>query len=104
MDTYWIIVLVGSLAVYSWKILGFLIPTRFASNSRVSDFAAALTVALLAALFAVQAFSSGQALKVDARLAAVLVAALLYWRKLPFIAVVAIAAAVAAGLRFFGIG
>lgn len=104
MDTYWVIVIVGSVAVYSWKILGFLIPSRFTSNQRVADFAGALTVALLAALFAVQAFSAGQVLQLDARLAAVVVAGILYWRRLPFIAVVAIAAAVAAGLRFFGIG
>lgn len=101
MDSYWIAIIVGSIAVYSWKMLGFALPKRIAENKEVVVFAGKLTVALLAALTAVQTFASGQSLVLDSRLAAVAVAALLYWRKAPFIVAVAVAALVAAALRFF---
>jgi hypothetical protein len=101
MPSYWITVLVGSLAVFSWKILGYLIPGRIANHREVVIFAGKLTVALLAALTAVETLVSGQAIVLDARIAAIGVAAILFWRKLPFIVVVAVAALVAALLRHF---
>ncbi|MEN9737871.1 MAG: hypothetical protein RJA26_1104 [Actinomycetota bacterium] len=101
MSSYWIAVLLGSLSVYSWKILGYSLPKRVASKKEVVVFAGKLTVALLAALTAVQTFVSGQHLVIDSRLAALGVAALLYWRKAPFIVAVAVAAATAALLRHF---
>ena len=101
MPSYWVAVLVGSVAVFSWKILGYLIPTRIANNREVVIFAGKLTVALLAALTAVETLVSGQAIVLDARIAAIGVAAILFWRKLPFIVVVAVAALVAALLRHF---
>jgi branched-subunit amino acid transport protein len=99
MDNFWIAVIAGSIAVYSWKILGFALPKRFAEKEEVVVFAGKLTVALLAALTAVQTFAAGQHLTLDSRLPAVLVAAVLYWRKAPFIVAVAAAALVAALLR-----
>lgn len=101
MPSYWLAVLVGAAAVYSWKILGYVLPKRVANNREVVIFAGKLTVALLAALTGVQTFVSGQNLTLDSRLPALAVAAVLYWRKVPFIGAVAIAAAVAALLRFF---
>jgi branched-subunit amino acid transport protein AzlD len=101
MTSYWIAVLVGSVAVYSWKLLGYSLPKRVASNRDVVVFAGKLTVALLAALTAVQTFVSGHNLVIDSRLAALGVAALLYWRKVPFIVAVAAAAVTAALLRHF---
>ena len=101
MTEIWIAVIVGSIAVYSWKFLGFALPAKVAKNKEVVILAGKLTVALLAALTAVQAVVSGQALVLDSRIPALGVAALLYWRKAPFLVAVAVAAAVAAGLRFF---
>ena len=101
MPSYWVAVLVGSVAVFSWKILGYLIPARIANHREVVIFAGKLTVALLAALTAVETLVSGQAIVLDARIAAIGVAAILFWRKLPFIVVVAAAALVAALLRHF---
>lgn len=101
MPSYWIVVIVGSLAVFSWKILGYLVPARIANHREVVIFAGKLTVALLAALTAVQTLVSGHQIVLDARIAAIAVAALLFWRKLPFILVVAVAALVAALLRHF---
>jgi branched-subunit amino acid transport protein len=99
MDNFWIAIIIGSIAVYSWKIIGFALPKRFAEKEEVVTFAGKLTVALLAALTAVQTFAVGQALLLDSRLPALAVAALLYWRKAPFIVAVAAAALVAALLR-----
>ncbi|MFM7030354.1 MAG: AzlD domain-containing protein [Micrococcales bacterium] len=99
MPDFWLAILVGSGAVYSWKILGYVLPKRVANNREVVVFAGKLTIALLAALTAVETFVSGQAIVIDSRLAALAVAALLYWRKAPFIVAVAVAAAVAALLR-----
>jgi branched-subunit amino acid transport protein AzlD len=99
MGNYWIAVIVGSLAVYFWKILGYALPKKFAENQEVVVFASKLTIALLAALTAVQTFASGQSLQLDSRLIGVLVAAILYWRKAPFILAVCSAALVAALLR-----
>jgi hypothetical protein len=101
MDSYWIAVLAGSAAVYFWKILGYALPKRFAENKAVVVFASKLTIALLAALTAVQTFAIGQTLTLDSRIPAVALAALLYWRKAPFIIAVAMAALVAAALRYF---
>lgn len=101
VDSFWIAIIVGSLAVYSWKIIGFALPKRIAENKEVVVFASKLTVALLAALTAVQTFALGQSLTLDSRLAAVAVAAFMYWRKAPFIVAVGVAALVAALLRNF---
>lgn len=101
MDNIWIAVIVGSLAVYSWKILGFALPKRIAEKKEVVTFAGKLTVALLAALTAVQTFASGQELTLDSRLAGVGIAAVLYLLKAPFVVAVAAAALVAALLRHF---
>lgn len=101
MDSFWITIIVGSIAVYSWKIIGFALPKRIAENKEVVIFASKLTVALLAALTAVQTFAIGQQLVLDSRVPALAIAGLLYWRKAPFIVAVGIAALVAALLRNF---
>lgn len=58
-----------------------------------------LVVPILAALIAVQTFSTGDRLVLDARAPALLVAALLVWRRAPFVVVAVAAAATAALLR-----
>lgn len=99
MTELWIAVIVGSIAVYSWKLLGFALPAKIAKNKEVVTLSGKLTVALLAALTAVQAVVSGQQLVLDSRIPALAVAAILYWKKVPFVAAVAAAALVAALLR-----
>lgn len=100
MTEIWIAVIIGSLAVYSWKIIGYLLPNKFAQNREVVKFSTKLTIALLAALTAVQAATDGQQIVLDSRLLALGVAALMFWKRLPFVVVVATAAAVAALARF----
>ena len=67
--------------------------------ARIADL---LTVALLSALVAVQTLGAGQAIVVDARIPAVLVAAGLLLLRAPFLVVVVAAALVAALLRLWG--
>lgn len=103
--TVWIAVIVGSLAVYSWKILGALLPQSVLNHPVVARITSLITVALLAALVGVQGFtvSTGGVteMAIDARVPALLVAVGLLILRAPFIAVVAAAAAVAALLRLF---
>ena len=68
--------------------------------ARIADL---LTVALLAALVAVQTLGVGDAIVVEARVPAVLVAAGLLLLRAPFLVVVVAAAAVAAALRWWGL-
>jgi branched-subunit amino acid transport protein len=93
--------LVASVLVYSWKLIGYMIPERFLTPA-VKAFTERVTVALLAALVVTQTFAIGQQLELDARFPAVVVAGALLWMRAPFIVVVIAAAAVAAGLRFLG--
>lgn len=58
-----------------------------------------LVVPILAALIAVQSFSTGDRLVLDPRAPALVVAAFLVWRRAPFVVVALAAAATAAGLR-----
>jgi hypothetical protein len=90
----------ASIAVFSWKLLGYLVPERFISEKLrlLSD---RVTITLLAALVGIQGIAIGNELQLDARVPALFVAALLLYFKTPYIVVIAVAAAVAAGLRSF---
>jgi branched-subunit amino acid transport protein len=99
VDQIWLTVIVGSAAVFSWKILGYVLPAHVSKNETVVRIANNLTVALLAALFVVQAVSGKGGVVLDSRIPAVLVAAVLYWRKAPYLVAVVAAAVVAAVLR-----
>lgn len=94
-------VVIASILVFSWKLLGYLVPQRFITES-VQRFSERVTVALLAALVGIQTVSSSAGLVLDARVPAVIVAGLLLILRLPFIVVIVAAALVAAGLRALG--
>lgn len=94
-------VVIASALVFSWKLLGYLIPQRFITVS-VQRFSERVTVALLAALVGIQTVSNADGLVLDARVPAVIVAAVLLMLRLPFIVVIIAAALVAAGLRALG--
>jgi hypothetical protein len=99
--TIWVGVLLASALVYSWKLLGHLVPERFVSNPNIRSLAALLTVAMLAGLVGIQTFVSTEGIVLDARAAALAVAALLFCFRVPFIVVVIAAALVASLLRFW---
>jgi hypothetical protein len=97
--TGWTAVLVGCAVCFALKLVGYLAPAHWLETERVARVASLVTVALLAALLAVQTVVSGQRLTLDARVPAVAVAGFLLWRRVPFVVVVIVAAVVAAGLR-----
>jgi branched-subunit amino acid transport protein len=99
----WTAVLAACALCFVAKLAGFLAPHHWLERPQVARTAAMVTVALLSALVAVQTLGAGQRLSLDARVPALAVAALLLWRRAPFIVVVIAAAAVAAGLRAAGL-
>jgi len=95
----WTALLVGSAGCYALKLAGLSVPPHLLQHPRVQRIAELLPIALLAALVGTQTFASGRHLQIDARLAGVLVAVVLVWRRAPFLVVVFSAAATAAALR-----
>lgn len=86
--------------VFSWKLIGHVLPQREHSPV-VRKLTDGITVALLAALVAIQGFASGQGLQLDERFPALVLAAALLLLRAPFIVVVIAAGALAALLRLF---
>ncbi len=87
-------------ATYALKSAG---PLALGGGRRLPGFrerlALLLPAALLAALVASSAVVSDRSLTVDARLVGLAVAALALWRRVPFVVVVVLAAAVTAAVR-----
>jgi len=100
--TLWNAVLLASIVCVGLKAIGYLIPPKVLEAPRPARVADLLTVALLAALVAVQALGVGQGVVVDARVPALVVAAGLLLLRAPFLVVVVAAAATAAVLRLWG--
>ena len=100
--TLWTAVLLAAIMCVALKAVGYLLPARLLSAPRPARISDLLTVALLGALVAVQALGVGQAIVVDARVPALLVAGALLAVRAPFLVVVVAAAAVAAILRLLG--
>lgn len=100
--TMWTAVLLASVICVALKAVGYLLPARWVEAPRPARIADLLTVALLAALVAVQTLGDGQAIVVDARIPAVIVAAGLLALRAPFLVVVLAAAVTAALLRLWG--
>ena len=95
----WAAVLAASAGCYAVKLAGLSVPRRILDHPRVRRIAALLPVAMLAALVAIQAFSTGHDLVIDARLAGVAAAVVAIRLRAPFLVTVAVAAAVTALLR-----
>ncbi|MDQ1585971.1 MAG: hypothetical protein QOH80_1336 [Actinomycetota bacterium] len=95
----WAAILVTSACCYLLKLGGLLVPRAWLENETVQRASALLPIALLAALAAVQTFSAGSRLVVDARLAGVAAGVTALLLRAPFIVVVAVAAATAAAAR-----
>lgn len=100
--TLWGAILLGAAVTYLTKLSGYAVPARWLANARMTRVAACITVALLSALTVMNTFAAGKALMVDARLAALAVAALALWAQLPFLLVVVLGAAAAAAVRWWG--
>lgn len=97
----WTWIIVACLGCYLLKLAGVSVPGRLLDYPLVERVAAAIPVALLAALVAVQTFATGDRLVVDARALGLAVAALLLLLRAPFLIVVFGAALTAALVRLF---
>ncbi len=95
----WAAVLLAGLGCYLLKLAGLSVPSRVLERPSVSRVADLVPVALLAALIAVQVFSTGHRWVLDARAAGLAVALGLLLLRAPFLVVVAGAALTAALLR-----
>ena len=101
--TLWAWILIACLAAFVTKLLGYLVPRAWLTNRRVARLAAALTIGLLASLTIANSVASGQTLALDARLGALVAAAIALALRAPFLVVVIVGAAAAAGLRVLGV-
>lgn len=97
----WWAVIAAGLGCYLLKLAGLSVPARVLAHPVVARVADLIPVALLAALVAVQVFAApeGRALTIDARAAALALAAVLLMVRAPFLVVVFGSAAFAALLR-----
>ncbi len=100
--TLWNAILLAAVICLAVKAVGYAVPAHWLDAPRPARIADLLTVSLLAALVAVQTLGVGQAIVVDARIPAVVVAAGLLALRAPFLVVVLAAAVVAALLRLWG--
>ncbi|SDC55646.1 Branched-chain amino acid transport protein (AzlD) [Geodermatophilus telluris] len=89
--TLWAVVLVASLGCYLLKLAGLSVPAAWVQRPWVTRVVTFVPAALLAALVAVQALTSGRELIVDGRLAGLAVAALALALRAPFIVVLVLA-------------
>jgi uncharacterized membrane protein len=95
----WAAVLAASAGCYAVKLAGLSVPRRILDDPRVRRIAALMPVALLAALVAIQTFSTGHDLVIDARVAGMTAAVVAIRLRAPFLVTVAVAALVTALLR-----
>ena len=95
----WTVLLIASGACYALKLAGLSVPGRVLADERVQRIAAAMPIALLAALIALQTWTTGRSLTLDARTGGLVVAAVAVILRAPFIIVVALAALTAALIR-----
>jgi hypothetical protein len=99
----WLWVLLACAAAFVLKLLGYLVPEHLLDHPAVVRVSALLPVALLAALVAVQTIAGPDGTVVlDARLAGLGVAVVALLLRAPFLVVITLAAAAAAGLRALG--
>jgi hypothetical protein len=100
----WTALLIACGLAFVLKFLGYVVPASWLDGERTSRVTAALPIALLAALVGVQTLtSSAGTVTLDSRAAAVGVAMVALLLRAPFIVVVILGAAVAAGLRLLGL-
>jgi branched-subunit amino acid transport protein len=96
VSALWMAVLVGSLGCYLLKFAGLAIPAAWVDQPWVARIVDFVPAALLAALVAVQAATSGHDLVLDGRLVGLAVAAVALALRAPFIVVLILAGAAGA--------
>jgi len=100
MTTISIIML--TIAAWGQRLVGgFLVGPLLEKRPMLARAAGLIPAAIVMAVIVQLTFGSGKSIVIDERFAGMVVAALLVWRKAPFIVVVVAAALVTAGLRAF---
>jgi branched-subunit amino acid transport protein len=92
-------VLALCLSAYALKALGVVLAGRIPPRALAGGALDVVVVPVIAALIVVQTLDGGREIAIDARLPALLVAAVLIWRRAPILVIVLAAGAVAALLR-----
>ncbi|MFC7725165.1 AzlD domain-containing protein [Nocardioides sp. GCM10028917] len=95
----WTAVLLAGVGCYLLKLAGLSLPERVLAHPTVERVADLIPVALLSALVAVQVFSTGPELVLDARALGLAFAVVALLLRMPFLVVVVGAAVVAAVAR-----
>jgi branched-subunit amino acid transport protein len=105
MSTATLVVVIAVLAVgtYAMRLTGVVLGDRLQLSPALNRLLLLGAVALLVALAGTAALTDAGGFAGIARPAGVLAGLVAAWRRLPFVAVVVIAAAVAAGLRLLGV-
>ena len=98
----WTVLMALCAASYALKAMGPVLAGGRDLGPQVRRTLDLVAVPLLSALILVQTLGEGQRLVIDARVPALAVAAVLVWRRAPFLVVVLAAAATAALLRALG--
>jgi branched-subunit amino acid transport protein len=98
----WTTLLTLAGASYALKAVGPLLAGGRQLGAQARRTLELVAVPLLAALIVVQTLADGHRIVIDARAAALAVAAVLAWRRAPFLVVVLASAATAALLRALG--
>jgi uncharacterized membrane protein len=98
----WFWLLLACVLAYAWKLVGYLVPAKLLKDPRMSRVAGTMTIGLLASLTIVNTVASGQTLAADARLGALVAAAIALALRAPFLVVVIVGAGTAALLRLIG--
>ncbi|WP_334120979.1 AzlD domain-containing protein [Glutamicibacter sp.] len=96
-------VLAACLSAYAIKLCGYFVPRKVLDSPIMSHVASTLTVALLASLVTMNAFTSGQELVIDARVGALGAAIIALVFKTPYLVVVLVGALAAILLRATGL-
>lgn len=99
----WVWIFVSCAIAFGTKFIGYLLPERWLENPWVLPLSHGVTVGLLASLVAVTTFVDGQDLRPDARVFALVAAAVALRLKAPYLVVVIVGALAAALARLAGL-
>ena len=102
MPELWGWVLVAGAVAYATKLVGHLVPESWLDRPWVHTVSTGMTAGLLASLVVVNTVVTGQALVLDARVAALAAGAIALWLRAPYLVVVLVGALAAALARLTG--
>jgi branched-subunit amino acid transport protein len=96
--SWWFIVALAA-GCYAFKVIGLILVGDRTMPPVVARCLALIPAAMISALVALNTFSDGQELVIDARVAGVAAAVIATWRKAPLIVVIILGAGVTAAVR-----